>query len=107
MKIAVLITCFIFGFLVLDQALVRANKNNGIYPIGTEAVYAEGDFCTVNLSPGSLTDFCHIETPLSVRSRDLIPKVNECTEGRTNLPSYVMPSFNQCLRLHDKARHKK
>lgn len=76
MKIAFLITCFVVSFLVLDQALVKANHNNGIYPIGTEAVYLEGEACTINM-------------PLSIGSQDLIPL------------------FNKCLELHDKARHKK
>ena len=76
MKIAFFITCFIFGFLVLDQALVKASKNNGIYPIGKNAVYLEGEACTINM-------------PLSVGSQDLIPL------------------FNKCLELHQKARHKK
>ena len=76
MKVVILITCFIFGFLVLDQALVRANNNNGIYPIGKNAVYLEGEACTVNM-------------PLSMGSQDLIPL------------------FNKCLELHNKARHNK
>ena len=105
MKIAFLITLSVVSFLALDQALVKANYNNGIYPIGTEAVYVGGDYCTVNLTKGSNTDYCQIETPLSVASQDLIPKVNKCVEGRTDLPSYVMPSFNKCLSLHSKIRH--
>lgn len=106
MKVAFIITYTVVITLLLDQALVRANHNNGIYPIGTEAVYVGGDYCTVNLTPGSFTDYCQIETPLSVAPQDLIPEVNKCLEGRTDLPSYVMPSFTQCLSLHDKIRHK-
>lgn len=60
MKIAFLITCFIVSFLVLDQALVKANRNNNV-------VYLEGEACTIKM-------------PLSVGSQDLIPLFNKCLE---------------------------
>jgi hypothetical protein len=92
-------------FLVLDQIITRA-KVRGIHPIGTEAVYLEGEACTVNLTPGSSEDFCSFEMPINTPPQDFIPEVNKCIEGRTNLPGYVLPSFNQCLRLHMVARNK-
>ena len=105
-KIIIAITFIAWVFLVLDYAIVMTRLENSIYPIGENAVYVSGDFCTVNLTPGSLTDYCQIEAPLDVASQDLIPKVNKCLEGRTSLPDYVMPSFNKCLSLHEKARLK-
>ncbi len=94
-------------FLALDYTITMARiENNGIHPIGTEAVYLEGESCTINLTPGSDKDFCMFEMPLSTPSQDLIPKVNKCLKGRTSLPDYVMPSFNKCLSLHEKARLK-
>lgn len=66
MKFVFLITCLIFGFLTLDQALVKAKRNNNV-------VYLEGEACTIKM-------------PLSVGSQDLIPL------------------FNKCLELHNKAR---
>lgn len=95
----------VWVFLVLDQIITRA-KVRGIHPIGTEAVYLEGESCTVNLTAGSDKDFCMFEMPISIPPQDFIPEVNKCIEGRTDLPGYVLPSFNQCLRLHMVARKK-
>lgn len=65
MRIAFIVTFFVVSFLVLDQALVRANTNNGIHPIGREAVYLEGEACTINM-------------PLDAEAQDLIPLFNKC-----------------------------
>ena len=95
----------VWVFLVLDQVITRA-RIEGIHPIGTEGVYLEGESCTVNLTAGSFADSCYFEMPISTPPQDFIPEVNKCIEGRADLPGYVLPSFNECLRLHMVARNK-
>lgn len=102
------ICAFVAGTVYL-AAWVGINAG-GIYPIGSQASYVAGGVCTINLEKDSDERFCPIDMPLHVPTYQLVSTLNECLEdnGLTTetAPEWVVPSHQECLRLHNKWRRK-
>lgn len=86
-------------------------KSKGIHPIGLQASYIAGELCTINLEKDSDEKFCAIDMPLYMPSHQLVGTLNHCLSGNNmtveEAPEWVVPSHQQCLRLHHQWRRKK
>jgi hypothetical protein len=86
-------------------------KSKGIHPIGSQAAYIAGEACIINLEEDSDEKFCAINTPLYMPSHRLIGTLDKCLSENNmtveEAQEWVVPSHQQCLRLHDQWRRKK
>ena len=86
-------------------------KSKGIHPIGSQAVYIAGEACIINLEKDSDKKFCAFPTYMDTPSYQLISTLNECLNENNmtveTAPQWVVPSHQECLRLHDQWRKKK